>query len=378
VRKPRLRPPSMVVVSTTLIASAWMMVAPAGLAAATVNTCRGRWSVQRTPDQTYENYLSGVAAISTTDVWAVGTTNGNYDTLTEHFNGQRWKVVASPNVPGEDRLIAVAAVSPVDIWAVGAADSGRTPQPLAEHWNGSRWRIMKTPSLGSYSPLAGVAAVSTDDVWAVGGYFNGRNHALIEHWDGAEWSVVPPVDARDGFLADVAAVSTDDVWAVGSYFPVNNQERTLIEHWDGKAWSIVPSPNGSGRDNRLNGVSTDGPGDAWAVGSAQTRGGRLRTLTLHWDGSAWKVVASPNTDVRNQLDGVAAISPIQAWAVGSVEDDTTRTLIERWDGTSWTISRSHDPDPSIDVLLSVSALPSGQAWAVGFASFEHTLVERYC
>jgi hypothetical protein len=67
--------------------------------------------------------LDALAAISTSDVWAVG---GSFDsqrdyTLTEHWNGQTWAVVPSPNASQHDGLSGVAALSSTDILAVGTA-----------------------------------------------------------------------------------------------------------------------------------------------------------------------------------------------------------------------------------------------------------------
>src|SRR5438105_15142308 len=69
--------------------------APAGAARA------GIWTVVPSPSVgTDINELEGVAALSTTDAWAVGffRARNTYRTLTEHFNGSTWSVVPSPNV----------------------------------------------------------------------------------------------------------------------------------------------------------------------------------------------------------------------------------------------------------------------------------------
>src|SRR5579862_7982306 len=67
--------------------------------------------------------LGGVVAISASNAWAVGfyeKSTTSFRTLIEHWNGSKWSVVPSPNAdPGENVLAAVAAVSSTDIWAVG-------------------------------------------------------------------------------------------------------------------------------------------------------------------------------------------------------------------------------------------------------------------
>jgi hypothetical protein len=72
---------------------------------------------------------------------------------------------------------AVAALSPTNVWAVGAGpgSSGDIPAALIEHWNGTSWSIVSTPS-GPRS-LAGMTALSGGTVIAAGLGFN--NSAII-------------------------------------------------------------------------------------------------------------------------------------------------------------------------------------------------------
>src|SRR5205085_2469989 len=57
-------------------------------------------------------------------------------------------------------------------------------------------------------------------------------------------TVSSPNPGTDDSLYAVSALSSSDVWAVGNNYdggPV--LVRTLIMHWDGTQWSVVPSPN---------------------------------------------------------------------------------------------------------------------------------------
>ncbi len=143
---------------------------------------------------TLYNDLNGVAAISSSDVWAVGNYFTDYNsptrTLTEHWNGSVWSLVQSPNVGnGIDTLSGIAAVSASDIWAVGYYSIGsyQGNPTLVEHWNGSSWSVVPSPSMNRYyNYLNGVAVVSANDVWAVGYYYDRTvNQTLVERWDGA-------------------------------------------------------------------------------------------------------------------------------------------------------------------------------------------------
>jgi hypothetical protein len=115
---------------------------------------------------------------------------------------------------------------------------------------------------------------------------------------------------------------------------------TLIMHWDGTAWSTINSPNPDSGTNVLEGVSATSGSDAWAVGnySSYDTPGRSRTLVLHWDGTAWSTVNSPTPGPgANRLAGVSARSGSDAWAVGDHDTavSTTTSLIAHWNGTAW-------------------------------------------
>ena len=49
-------------------------------------------------------------------------------------------------------------------------------------------------------------------------------------------------------------------------------DQTLTEHWNGTAWSVVASPNLGTSDNVLYGVAAVAANDVWAVGYYQIGG----------------------------------------------------------------------------------------------------------
>jgi hypothetical protein len=97
-------------------------------------------------------------------------------------------------------------------------------------------------------------------------------------------------------------------------------------------------------DPILNGVSSLGPSDTWAVGYSQDidPGDTDVTLISHWDGTGWTVVDSPNPHRKdgNLLNDVAAVSSSDAWAVGAGNANfhTKGSLILHWDGQEWTVA----------------------------------------
>ena len=140
---------------------------------------------------------------------------------------------------------------------------------------------MTGPVTGFGSFLRSVVALAPNNAWAVGGN-------LIEHFDGTSWSVVASPQAGNGNdLFGVAAVSANDIWAVGSFVdPNTNVDRTLTLHWDGTSWSVIPSPNVTSTDSNstasdsLTGVTANSNGDVVAVGGASLSNGQGNGLIL--------------------------------------------------------------------------------------------------
>lgn len=300
------------------------------------------------------NGLSDITAISAGDMWAVGSYfDGTLDrTLILHWNGRSWRRVPSPTpgcIPGAD-LFSVAAVSRTNVWAVGQATEcfSLTGVPLIERWNGRSWKVARAAETNGFlgGLLDGVAATSARNAWAVGLMSNGSSdRTLIQHWNGKSWKRVPSPNPTasplNDQLRDVTAVSARNAWAVGSA-DVSSPSKgnvSVIEHWNGTSWKRVRSPNPGERSNVLIGVTAVSARLAWAVGVSvdSTRG---RTLIERWNGTSWRRVSSSNPGLSRHDDtlfGVAASSGGRAWAVGSIVNGgvASRTLIERWNGRSW-------------------------------------------
>ncbi len=367
----------------------------------------GTWRLVSNPNPgAGENMLQGVVALSVNDAWAVGSYDNQSGaksyTLIEHWNGKQWHVVQSPS-PGSNSngLTSVTATGPDDIWAAGAFSNNSSNldgQALIEHWNGKQWSVIQNPPGSDQNFLAGITALAANDIWAVGSG-NGGKGTFTEHWNGTKWTVVPSPNTGEptNSLMVVTALSTNDVWADGfaegsttSAGHSQAVQRGLIEHWDGTKWSIVSSPNLSGLQSMLYGMTAFSTNDVWATGAALNYSdGTAKTLVEHWNGKHWSVMSSPNAGAGNVLMQVTAISANNVWAVGysfatknDQSNDISRTLTEHWDGTRWSVIASPNPEPSSNVMASpdpnnsvgpsindmwaVAGVPgSNKVWAVG-------------
>lgn len=292
-----------------------------------------------------------------------------------------WSVAPSPNrAPRElnnDLLQGISAVSPTDIWAVGSfccpGEAGLKDRSLIEHWDGAAWSIVPDPRAeAAGSQLRGVAAVSANDVWAAGYTtpVTTGDMPLIEHWDGAAWSVIPIPNPGQRFGADlyaIVALSAGNVWAVGEY-DTGRRFGPLIEHWDGTRWSVVPGPTGFGGVDRLTAISAVNPNDIWATGDVANP--NSEPTAEHWDGTRWSVAPVVTGFLDSRFSSVTAVSSSDVWAVGyevpNVKHEHHYTLVEHWDGARW----SRIPSPNIgqydNWLQGVTALSSTDVWAVGY------------
>jgi hypothetical protein len=238
-----------------------------------------KWSKVLSPNVGSDNnVLFGVAAISANDVWAVGghrTRLGTYQTLIEHWDGTSWSIVSSPNVgSGDNALLGLLVTTARDIWTVGYSSSSQGPlQTLVGHWDGTSWSVVPSPNIGSGdNVLQAIEQVQgKNQLWAVGlsTDSSGTQQTLIERWDGTSWSSIssPNVGSGDNALRAIAVTSSNNAWVVGYSAISANFEQALIEHWDGTDWSVVSSPNPGAVDNFLNGiVRVPGSSTIWAVG----------------------------------------------------------------------------------------------------------------
>ena len=326
--------------------------------------------------------LTGVTAISSTNVWAVGTafgSNGPGQTLTMQWNGSQWSVVPSPN-SGQltNQLWGVAAISANDIWTVGDyfSSSYNTYQTLTEQWNGSQWTIIPSPNVGSlYTILQAVASIpNSNSLWAVGSYIiNSASESgiepIIEQWNGSQWNIFPSPKVVQGVLYGVTASSASNAWAVG-WQAVNHNIQVLIEHWNGTKWSVFPSPDPSNSAQLAGVASVPNAGKMWTVGSyynAQT--GNNETLTEQYSGRKGTNIPGANPGSENVLSSITAISSSDIWAVGYYQQNSTSvqlTLTEYWDGSSWSVIPSPNFQNWNNNLTSVTSVPgSAGLWAVG-------------
>jgi Phosphoesterase family len=353
----------------------------AGKQAARVSLGGSGWSV--VPSYSFgslDNVLAGVSAASATDAWAVGAYDPSGSsvlaTLAEHFDGTRWTAFPLPNVGVEENvLMAVSMPSTGRAWAVGFFVNGKfQQQTLIEHFDGAVWSVIPSPSPGALQNiLYGVAAISDSDVWAVGAEeeSSGLWHTLTEHWNGAQWSVVTAVDAGangNQFYA-VKALASNNVYAVGQQSGAGFPNQALIEHWNGKSWSVVSSPADASASALPLGVTATAS-SLTLVGEQETDTAPYTNYVAAGAPSSLSIQTTPNAGAgENDLFAVETAADGSTWAVGWNIDTNTGNhdpLILQGINGVWSLVSSPSLGTGSDSgFAAITAIPGGGLWAVG-------------
>jgi hypothetical protein len=354
-----------------------VLITCASISVAQSTPAVGSWQVVPSPNggkQADGNVFLATAALSSTDVWAIGAEPNPSQfltaTLAEHWDGVRWSIVPTPAISAPTvQLNSIAAVNSGNVWAAGYSDNPNClcGQTIVEHWNGSRWTRLTTPNPGVADYLTGIAATSATDVWVVGYEWisNFVEFPLLLHYDGRTWRIFNTSRLQFGQLSSVFARSTNDVWAVG-WTGQTPKVKALALHWNGRFWKRAAFPTESGGWIVLKNVFGVAGNDVWAVGSYQfsdINGLSLRARSYHWNGSVWSPV-TVGLSGYSYLDSITAKATDDVWAVG--EGIVFPSLNElqvtfHWNGSVW----SNVSNPNQGVLYGVSASSSSDVWAVG-------------
>jgi hypothetical protein len=274
-----------------------------------------------------QNVLLGVSMPAPGKAWAVGYfESGRFvqSTLVEHFSGGTWSVVPSPNPSKTQNLLyGVAALSDSDVWAVGGEeDANGVWHTLTEHWDGSSWTIIPAVDVGDGgNQFYAVKAIASNDVYAVGQQAGARfpNGALIEHWDGLAWSVVAsPADPSATALPLGVTATSSFLTVVGQQETDTAPYTTYVAAGAPGALTIQTTPNIAGEENDLFGVTTALDGLTWAVGWAlDIKAGVHAPIILRGVNGTWSAVANPSfPNLDSGLESIAVVPGGGLWAVG--------------------------------------------------------------
>jgi hypothetical protein len=340
--------------------------------------------------------LHAVAALSPSDVWVVGDTGDppTYDAIV-HWNGQRWERFDDSALTTRSQrsyiLYAVAALSPSDVWAVGDYVSHPT-HPVIAHWDGRALSVVPNPmSQHDGAGLRTLAAVAPNDIWAAG-------PSTLLHWNGKAWHSVATPIGEDFVSLTVGQDHT--LWGLGG------SSGGSVARWDGKGWHTLPpahprvtptlSPallqrlHGPPRES-FTGIAAIDSSDIWVVGNSTTgdamtdHGATDLPIIRHWDGTAWQDFAHYFGDYSWATVGPSIQRPIQRpevpqghlgfyygeeqamTAVAAVASDDIWTVgsgLLHWNGRAWNGATAAICNNTQWGMEGIAVMP-GERWIVG-------------
>jgi hypothetical protein len=134
-----------------------------------------------------------------------------------HWNGQAWSTMSLPSSLGKKGyLLDVAAITDTNIWAIGESNiSGSTQSGLdaIEHWDGQAWTTLADwPQMRTKGTrLEQITVLGPNNVWITGS--NSKNQPLMAHWNGKAWNLVIPTSPVYGSTKNLA-VAGQRAWAL--------------------------------------------------------------------------------------------------------------------------------------------------------------------
>jgi hypothetical protein len=236
--------------------------------------------------KTYQAKTPGVfwdvAAVSKTNIWAVGDLSGkkgSYRPFIQHHVGRGWKTVTIPGSP-KFQSSGLSASAANNVWVYGPTSTGDAS--LVYRYDGSHWHKIPLPAETS---LWGAVTLGPRDVWAFGSsatiFAPGvEGAATIYHWNGSKWrgyglargSLVP---------TSISASATNNVWIAGFV----RGDLAQAYRWNGKGWSKAAMPRVRTDDPSVTAFS---PSNVWISWNTATA-----SHVTHWTGRHWRTIAIP-------------------------------------------------------------------------------------
>ena len=172
----------------------------------------------------------------------------------------------------------------------------------------------------------------------------------------------------EGILDGVYARRNNDVWAVGRVIR-KGKLRTLTLHFNGSRWRKVRSPNETDKPHYLLAGDGRARNDVWAVGYRDGPNSNEQPISMHWNGERWRLLDPPDIDNgHGQLTGISVASD-DVVAVGDfgTRRDFFQTLVLTWVNGKW---RREDMSEHADgdYLQDVDHAPNGEVFTAGYRS----------
>jgi hypothetical protein len=314
--------------------------------------------------------LNAIAGLSTSDVWAVGSTGSPSVPLVIHWNGSQFQQVATSGRAGHDRWFS--GVSPVPgstntIWAVGGQQdypSTFNKAGLIERHTSQGWQVFAPKDVHCSPPscqweLDSVHVFSQDQAIAVGSTptADSGGGCIVLVWDGQTWtrdaqSAQLPVDCND---AQIAAESPQNFFIVGENFADGVGGDGVIVHDDGSQWTAQVFP----AYGAFTGVSEVGNTDMFVASSIGLHTSQDASA-LFWVRDDGQVIK--HSVLRSMTVFSIAASTTEIWVSGA-NSQHPAVVEERDAAGTWHRQLTQPAGADLESIAHISG--SGTTWTVG-------------
>ncbi|HEY2796113.1 MAG TPA: hypothetical protein VGJ28_27355 [Micromonosporaceae bacterium] len=259
-----------------------------------VQACTGAvCTLQRLPMLGYDDgYALGVSGTSSTDVWVVGSLNGEdgTDAMSWHWDGTKWTAFRGPD--GFIFMTQVLTVSANESWALGNDNFGDGTTGTIFHRVGTSWTEVNsvlTPDVlpGTcaewyYNGFSDLAYVGGEPV--VVGVCDGV-HVILKQRSATSWARIDTALPTDVVYTH-ATVVNNQLWVSGQ----RPDGSTDIERRASGQWIAVPATGLTGAN--IQQMAAGPNGTVVAVGYTGTVEAPT-SASWQWDGSTWTPISTP-------------------------------------------------------------------------------------
>jgi hypothetical protein len=171
------------------------------------------------------SFISDASATSASDIWAAS----QYGRYLLHYDGVQWRVVKRW---AQGQITGLTAISPSDVWVFGTTADG-TSDVGTWHFDGYNWQRMP----GLADSVVRASATSDSDIWAIAA--SPASYSIL-HYDGTSWQPVPTGGDLNGIQPrDILATSPSDVWVLGTQAGTAGGAQLVLLHWNGLGWTSL-------------------------------------------------------------------------------------------------------------------------------------------
>lgn len=230
-----------------------------------------------------DNIVNSIEIAADGTVYAGGTftaIDGTSANRIASYNGSSWSALGT-GLNGQCSVIKQGPDGRIYAGGSFTTAGGTTVRGVAA-WNGSTWAAIGPPSSGG--SVNDLGWDKSGNLYVVGSFtnWNGAGAAdYIAKWDGSAWSAVTtPV-----FDASIYAIQFDaagNFYVGGAFTQYNSATCNRVAYFNGTTFV----PLSSGTNAEVFGMTIDGEGRLWIVGTFTTAGGSsLGDRIAIWDGS---------------------------------------------------------------------------------------------